>query len=123
MQYDPIKKQWECIPLNPPPPICPPGQHYDLATGKCVDDILPDLCEEDPNAEGCTLSPDPCIENPNTEGCPIPPPPPPDPCEEDPTAEGCEGNEGSAEDAMFKYHLQLQNLCHTVTVTAIFNIV
>jgi hypothetical protein len=57
-----------------PPPTCPPGQHYDSATGKCVDDSPPI---------------DPCIENPNAEGCEPTPPPPIDPCEEDPTAEGC----------------------------------
>jgi hypothetical protein len=93
MSYDPTEKQWKCIPLDPtppppPPPTCPPGQHYDLVTGKCVDDTPPDLCE-DPNAEGCTPAPDPCIENPTAEGCLIPIPPPPPDCEEDPTAEGC----------------------------------
>lgn len=38
-----------------PHPKYPPGQHYDLKTGKCIDDSLPqDPCDKDPNAEECT---------------------------------------------------------------------
>lgn len=57
-----------------PPPTCPPGQHYDSATGKCVDDSPPI---------------DPCIENPNAEGCeaPLPPPPPPPPIDDEDTGD------------------------------------
>jgi hypothetical protein len=99
MRYDPIEKQWKCIPLDPtppPPPTCPPGQHYDLATGKCVDDASPIApCEVDPTAEECIVG---CIENPEAEGCEPIPPPPPEPCEEDPTAEGCEDPEQPIED-------------------------
>ena len=49
---------------RPPPPTCPPDQHYDSATGKCVDDSPPiDPCTENPTAEGCE-DPDP-IPNPD----------------------------------------------------------
>ena len=36
MRYDPIKKQWECIPLSPPPTRCGDGSQYDENLKKCI---------------------------------------------------------------------------------------
>jgi hypothetical protein len=77
----------QCVPITP---ICPEGQHWDEAQGKCIPD---DPCIENPDLPGC----DPCIENPELHECvePCPdgrasnpdgtyPPTPPDLCEENP---------------------------------------
>jgi hypothetical protein len=59
-----------CEPVSPPGCSCEPGEGQDCPDIVCES---PDLCIEDPTAEGC--KPDPCIEDPSLPECEPSPPP------------------------------------------------
>jgi uncharacterized membrane protein YgcG len=104
MRYDPIKKQWECIPLFPTPgmntTIPDPGNNETSLTGQeqQKQTISPEervYCPAsldyryNPITNSCEYLGPPegsCKKDPTAKGCELAP----DPCSENPTAVGCE---------------------------------